>query len=422
MRARSCHAAWLALASIAPTASAAVLTVAADGTADYVDIQGAVSAATRGDTIVVFEGADPYGGAVIDSLGVTLVGVGRPVVESVEIVDLGPAEPVVLRGFELRPTAAPLGLVQPGLVITSCLAPVFVEECVVRAYAVPGSFLVDDAVSIFDASAVTFVRCDVAGLDAVGDFGFFGGGPGGHGIGAAASSIAVFDSRIVGGQGGPGSPVFGAPGGVGGHAISHVGGSMFVYGSVLLAGSGGDAGCGPGNCPSGGDGGSALWTGTLNSILVAVVDSDLAPGGGGDGMPMGEPGVTIFGSENVEVLPLEGMARSFQVGPSPAAPGTPLLIELGGEPGDVVLVFAGLAPGRTVVAGFDAPLALDAPLLVGGGALTTLGAAGIDAVLVRLPSSLLGLDLDVYLQAVFRDGSGMHVGPPSVITLGPTAP
>jgi len=414
------HMVWLVVAGLVPLATAGVLTVADDGTGDFEEIQAAVDAATERDTILVFAAERSYAPVVVDGIALTLVGIGRPVVESVAIEDLGPGEPVVLRGFELRPSTSPPGVSQPGLAITTCRAPVFVEECLARGFASDDTFLVDDAVTVFDASAVAFVRCDVAGLDAVADFGPLGGGPGGGALGIAASTVSVFDSLVVGGAGGAGDATLGAPGGAGGHAVSHVGGGLVVYGSTLAAGAGGDAGCGALGCSTGGPGGSALWTGTLNSILVEVVDSQLVPGAGGAGDPPGETGQSIFGAENTEVVSSPVLARTFQGGPSPAAAGSVLEAEVSGVLGDIVFLFASLAPGRTLVPGLDGPLALDEPVLVGDGALLILDRAATGLATLEVPEAV-AVDLDVYLQAVFRDAAGVHVGPPSVLTVGPDA-
>ena len=157
----------------------------------FVDLQAAVDAAGEGDVILVRGGT--YSGFIVDGKALTVqadtgatVDVASPSSVSVNVVNLGAGQSVVLRGLHVE--GGSLGIEPPfqqsyraGFSATDNAGSVWVEDCRIRGTA--GGAVVRDSAS------VAFVRSRLRGEDLAGVFGFQTS-PGGAGLDCAGSSAS----------------------------------------------------------------------------------------------------------------------------------------------------------------------------------------------------------------------------------------
>jgi len=331
----------LALACLAPAASADLWTVAEAGGpgVDFTDIQPAVNAAADGDTVLVQAGT--YGAIVIDGKELTVQGDGEVIVIELTVFGAGglrinntaPDQSVVVRGIQFQHTST------TGFATTQvrdCAGPVLLEECSTAFALLPGP-PEGPGCLISNSSSVTLARCDI-----------FGAGneslQNSHALIVEDSDAFVHDSTLTGGYGTddtglPFNPAFdGAP------AVLMNGGRLFVSGSVLRGGTGGGcasiSGCA---CIPYGNGGAGVRL-QSGAPVVRIVDSVVEGGVGGSGGAECPPrtwGTTGADTviESGQLLDLPGTARSLALS-SPITTGVDVLSEtMTGEPGDFAVLF-----------------------------------------------------------------------------------
>lgn len=98
--------------------------------------------------------------------------------------------------------------------------------------------------------------------------------------------------------------------------------------------------------------------------------------------------------------------------------GDDLVLDLTGEPSDVVLLFAALGAGHQPYAVHHGVFLLGGPLLIVGLPVATVPAGGASSVELRIPELGPGVQaLDVHVQAAFHDGSAVLLGGAVVATL-----
>ena len=228
---------------------------------DHADLQSAVDAAADGDIVLVRTDQDSVS-VVVDGKGLTILGsssvpLDRVSVGVVIVQDL-PAESEVYLANLWAP-----------LFVTDAAGRIFVQGCTLEGVEGSGGFLGGPGALLERADDVVFVGCELlGGRGSEGsEFPLISAAGGGHGIESTDSTVSLYDSTVVGGDGGyfpEDSP--GYPGGAGWFARRTFG---FAANSVLIGGDGADAGesfqfCYDGGY--GGDGARFLEQGALRHI------------------------------------------------------------------------------------------------------------------------------------------------------------
>ncbi len=126
----------LTLAVVEPAWGQSVHVVAGDGSGDFLQLQGAVTAAANGDVILVRPHTERYIDTTIDNKALTIVGDGavRPAVEDLRVTNLGPNKVVSLRFLDIEGRSEPVlfGPTQyDGLELTSNAGCVWLEDVVI---------------------------------------------------------------------------------------------------------------------------------------------------------------------------------------------------------------------------------------------------------------------------------------------------
>lgn len=401
------------LVCLAPGPAAGVLVVDAAGGpgADFADIQPAVDAALDEDVILVRTGS--YGPVTIDGRSLSVVADEGAVVTlsgAFRIVNVEADQRVVVAGLE-RVVTSDNHFVADEWAITDCAGPVLLQDCGLRLTVDP-SVLFGPVARIEDAASVVLTR-----------FAFRDGGFYASAVFAtdmmlfvAESNVSLFDSEIIGFDGNQEVDGFAA--------VVLSASSLFASGSTLRGGTGADQVLNPvfGTCIPPGDGGNALVFASPSG--VALLDSPLIAGVGGEFFPGSrckEPpvdGVAVSGTGSVtELAP---SARSFHA-TTPVRHGETLVATHSGEEGDFAFTAysARLAPTPF----FDAihgplvpdplRLSLDAMGVVpAGGSITTNFPVSFPHPGVAGELFAQGLFLTPAAEAVVAGGQGLvYLGP-----------
>lgn len=240
----------------------------------FSSIQAAVDAAAQGDVLEVSDGI--YDGFVIHNKSLTVIGAPGEIAEvqgTCEVRALGPVRAVSLIGLLVSsaPTIAP----QPGLRLLDNLGSVRVQACTfVGSYASPG-FGPPSAgagAEVVRSSKVIFTRCMLFGRDLAFLSGE-AGRPGGVGLDALDSQIALYECLVRGGRGSEESY---PAGGAGGDGCRVAGWGVFASGTTIEGGRGG--GGDYLGCTTGGAGGNAL---VIEDASAQLYGSDLVRGPAG---------------------------------------------------------------------------------------------------------------------------------------------
>ncbi|GJM23097.1 MAG: hypothetical protein DHS20C15_30120 [Planctomycetota bacterium] len=420
----------LASALLSAHLAADVLVVRGDGAGDFTTLTAAVDAAVDGDILLL---QDDFSAerVVIDDKALVIVSDAGSAhhVGALVITDLAAGKSAVVRGLEIGPYATGSGGTG-ALALGGNAGAVLIEDCVVHAAAgLPtNAFRVDGsvAVSLSACDEVAIVRSTLLGGDgvALAGAGFPSVPPvgrGGAGLSTTGSTLSVFASTLIGGQGGPRKN--NAPGGVGGTGLAGFESEVWIEGGLAQGGLGGS------NCLELGDGceggvGVALispFPFGFDDGLLLRRDAQIEGGAGGPLEPpatgMGDMGDELLGESvdfagaatlAVEVGPLrEGELGTFSVFGPPGANAAWMFAfdfdiqRLGGNKGVLAL-----------------ELPLFGPYLMG-----TIPGGG-EAQFNYVNPSLAGTGLDGLVlakQGLVLDGDGLRfTGPSTYVNLGTT--
>ncbi|MEM7310827.1 MAG: hypothetical protein AAF682_29420 [Planctomycetota bacterium] len=320
-------AASLALAA-APHADV-LLVDGAGGPGAFIGIQGAILAASEGDTIVVEEGDYAEFEVVGKSLSIVaeegalvrIVGAFTSLTAPLEVRDLAADQSVTVRGLVVYPDAISSG--EPAVQLRDNAGVVLLEDVQVEAYENWSS----QGLLVEDCDAVILSRCSFLSGQCVTPC------PGGR---IADSSVSLYDTSFVGSEGIPGS-LF-APVSAGGAGLSLSVSSVFAAGCSFTGGQGGPAEAF--ECQAAAGDGFDL--GSSTAVLRDCVLSPGQPGEGGlQDPPCPDPAGEALTSMGGTLQELTGEARSFEA--TPLVREGELLVEtFTGPPDDFVfLAFAG---------------------------------------------------------------------------------
>lgn len=283
-------------------------------------IDAALAQAAPGDTILVIARDDVlYEGSIL-STGVTIRGLGRPLVRFLELNDLPAGQQFVAADLELSLLFD----------ATNCAGPVHLENV---ATGTLGSFLID-------CTQVTLHRCDIQALNI------------GYALTATRSEVALSSCRIVGADQLPTTIVQ-----TGGLAAEDS--TVYLSDCEVLAGRG---------------------TTDLNPALLSTdsttfIRGSRIEGGPGDLRGSGAVFVDLRSRADCTEFVLDGGTCTQRQAPLLEIPdprlGGDLLVDVVGNPDDVAVVYASLPTASASVLPGLAPVwvNLGAPFLLGAGVL-----------------------------------------------------
>lgn len=276
MRLLSVSYAALALGLTLNAAHADVTIVGKPQLGAFSSIQSAVDAAAQGDVLEVSDGI--YEGFVIHNKSLTVMSLPGDLVTvagTCEVRALGPARVVSLIGLG----AHGLGLTapEPGLRLVDNLGSVRIQACTFSGSYTSGSGSTPPragtGVEVARCSKVVFTRCMLLGRN-MAFYSALAGQPGGIGLDAVDSQIALYECVVRGGRGSEES----APtGGRGGDACRISGWGLFASGTKIEGGRGG--GGDYIGCTTSGDGGHAL---VIEDAAAQLHDTELLRGAPGN--------------------------------------------------------------------------------------------------------------------------------------------
>jgi len=361
---------------------------------DFTTVRAAVLAATEGDVILVRDGNYFFDDVTIDGKSLVVVedegatvSCGRFVVQN-----LAANQSVVFRGIDLTGGGVDG---QAALRVTDCAGPVWFEDVRVRgdnmAFVAGGGLCRNSA-------EVVFTRCFFEPPFLLGPFTFE----------LEDSSVTMVGTTVAAD---PGAGVFSA--GPGADALLMTDGRLFLYDSDILGGDGGD---GVTLCEDGAPGGVAITMQGTDPVVV-VLDARVLGGTGGIGSGTCDDGADgpsyVMTAPSATVDTVNALARSYLVS-SPVRENGTVQVSFQGQPGDRVWVRYPPAPGPSLLSNF-----WDGPFLVGLPAprqfIGTLDGTGVLVQNIPLPN--LGPSTEAvtfFTQAIFL-GSRFVMSPPSVL-------
>jgi len=401
----------LALVCAASAWGQTVHVVAGDGSGDFLEIQGAVTAAEEGDVILVRPHVERYGFTTIDGKSLTVVGDGgvRPAMEDLRVVNLAADQAVVVRFLDIegRLDISIFGALQRnGVELISNQGCVWLEDLLVAgANGVPklgGS----------EAGLRGLVVQDSACVIAV-DSQFFGGSgehsvagtadPGGDGALLTGSTVAFHGCTVTGGRGGFG---FNSFGGQGGSGVDCTTSEVFASGSSLIGGDTGGTDLIDSTIPTA-SGLVAREASTVNHLATTFAS-------GAGPAPPGPP-IDSTGAPST-VTDLDDAHRALK-GPAVVREEVPAELGYTGQPGDLVLLRVSATSGWSfapALAGVQQLGALPLGVILG-----VAGPAGTIDVAFDAPCLPPGLPaVTAYVQPLVDPTQGpLRLGAPSSILI-----
>ena len=334
----------LILALASPAFAGGARIVEPTGTQNFATIGAAVAAAVDGDVILV--GGGTYPGFTITAKSVSIhavPGADVAVVSPVAIASLAADQTVVLAGIHVDlPDPATS---TPALSITNCAGTVRIERCAFRSAdyftwlcgtlqpGAPGVLVTGSPRVAFQSTQTKGGRGE--GLDPF-EFPLCApAAPGGAGLVANTSTVALYDCTILGGQGGPSEGTIGR----GGPGLALGAATVFTSNGWIEGGRGGTSLLQiPGaHGAQGGDAVTFAAASTLYDVSGAFV-----PGGGGAGSGgAGPSGANFVGGAPIA---LAGPARIASVTPLVQADLSTAAVSYHGGVGEQALMLGSLAP------------------------------------------------------------------------------
>ncbi|MBI1380840.1 MAG: hypothetical protein GC161_07115 [Planctomycetaceae bacterium] len=396
------HPAWtlFALLSAIPArADVLVVDKALGPGADFATIQAAVDAAVDGDIVIVRPAT--YDGFAVNGKGLSILAESKTrfAIEPsgrVVVSNLGAGQSFVLRGAEDDPDIETSGGWGSEWEFQNCAGTIWVEDCNLLHPSAPSNpSNPGDKVQAEGVTRLFVVRSTLVG--ARGQSSSIIGQSGGAGIAAKnCGEILVFDSELVGGQGGFGSGLDFSLGGIGGSALAAVGCErVYVAGTRLVSGDGGDT-ISEG-CDSGGNGGVVLdlSAGVLAPTTPTTLrDCKTEFGVGGINLdelcPLNQGATgTLLEGDLVALVFEPGAARSVSA-PTLVREGDVLRFVLGGSQGDLGFLLLGIGLSSSPLPGVGGLLLVDPVVpFVFAGTLATDSAV----LAVTVPSLPPGVDI-----------------------------
>lgn len=360
------------LAPFAPAREIVIVEGPAAGT--YVALQAAIDAAGDGDVLLLGPGSHPA--FTIDGKGLTLaampnasVGVGF----GSQVKNLPAGSFVLLE--RLASAGTPISGAD-GLILTNNVGHVRLQGCSWRGangLGSPSGIHGGDGVWIDSCARVVLVGCDANGGAGKNSAAFTPpGGDGGAALRASASTIAIHQCLLRGGQGG-------TAGGDGGDGANLTQSVLFAAGAMAIGGNGGNAPS-PGMCE--GSGGDSL---ELTTSEARLLDLEYVRGASGVGAaPLGCQGVNGKTRNVVQSLVWleDGEARVLS-GPSFVRDTQPLALSITGQALDTALLRTNRRPSWSYGA------AAVGPLLVPAGEAGSMRLLGVVPPSGSLASSVL---------------------------------
>jgi hypothetical protein len=288
--------------------------------ADYTTINSAVSAAADGDVILIRTGSY-FENVSIDQRSLVLHADTDATVEVLSLVirNVRVDQRVVVRGIAVG--VHPSGR---SVSVATSAGLVWLEDCTVV-----GQLFAPRAVVVQNSDAVVLRDCDLAS------------GPAAFGaLDARLSTVHVFGGQIVGVNGLSQSGTHGfcnvSPGGAGVFAVDS---TVSLYGTTVVGGDGGDGIDNFGACSNGGEGGDAVLSMGASAKLITLDTVAVAGGGGlpGIGGVAGVAGASyeIAGGTHVTVP----RTARFDTVSSPNRENATLTASQAGLAGDAIWTF-----------------------------------------------------------------------------------
>lgn len=317
--------------------------VDAAGGGDFTALHTAINGSPDGAVLLVRPGTYSPATATLQAKSLTLIADtgGKVIYEgTLQLRALGPTQRVHVRGMRIR-----------RLDIRDCEGDVWIED-------VQGEWALARI-----SPNVSFIRCDFSNP----------GDTFNSGMTAINAGVTLLDTSAVGQRGFDGEPAakgdLNFPGSVGEAGLQVRSGSVaFIGGGDFLGGDGG-TGVDPNQfaCSLGGDGGPGVWVGggfefppDATLLIHATTLAAGVPGLGGLGCAAGAPGLPARVDDGGTLFDFAEPYRGFELS-APVREGEQAVVDVHGQPGDTVLLYYSLVPGRTVLPQFVGSFQLGTP-------------------------------------------------------------
>lgn len=389
-------------------------------------LQAALNGAADGDVLLVRAGTYtemlPTAPVTVSGKGVTLIkDAAVPVfLGHLAISNVPAGSTFVVRGFRFQegPITVGLGLgigsIPPMLSVQSSPGTVWIEDCEVRGapgFLSGGFFPLHShgagAIDVRQTGGLTIARTSAYGGAGIGSSVSKQISNGGTALSVDGVDTYVVSSFLEGGSTGS-SLTVNAP--VGGHGLRAQDSTLTVHGSGLV---GGDA-FGSNAFPPLAGAGLFLVNdaATLRDDVVVAGTNWIVPGGGHTAI------TNLGGTVSTSSTP----SRDVEVSsPGPVRTGKPFAIFLYGEPGDVVVLFAGLPAAPLASPAFEGAFVFGLSAFVGPIAVGAIGGSGQSILqFPAAPALPAGLDeMTLVIQAAVASGAPTLAGASMFVQVGP---